>query len=154
MSRIEELEDENTMLREALGLTFWGDPTWPLSKSERKLLGVLSRVQVASQERLMTALYADTNDPPADKVIMVRITNIRRKLKPYGIEIKNRWGQGYWLTPESREIIRATDDPPETYSCGHPRTSANTTVHKKKSRCRACHQKSSREYMRRRRAAA
>lgn len=44
----------------------------------------------------------ETTDP---KMVDVIVCNLRRRLKPYGIEIKTIWGHGYYLDEASRAII-------------------------------------------------
>jgi two-component system, cell cycle response regulator CtrA len=53
----------------------------------------------------MTALFSDRIDEPPDvKIIDVWICKMRRKLQPFGIEIKTCWGVGYEM-PESSKAI-------------------------------------------------
>lgn len=109
---VEELEDEIVMLKDALGMTYKGNPEWPISPMERRLLGIIAKTGRAHHERIRTALYAHKSDPPGDKIIHVHVSHLRRKLKPYGIEIKTTFGEGYWLTPESRERVMAYERNP------------------------------------------
>jgi hypothetical protein len=44
----------------------------------------------------------ETTDP---KMVDVVVCNLRRRLKPYGIEIKTIWGHGYYLDDDSRTAI-------------------------------------------------
>lgn len=46
----------------------------------------------------------DTENPVG--IIRVQISKHRRALADLGIEIKNTWGAGYYLPPESLEIVR------------------------------------------------
>jgi hypothetical protein len=45
-------------------------------------------------ETFMAALFStDADDPFGGKILDVWICKMRKKLKPYGIEIKTRWGE-------------------------------------------------------------
>lgn len=57
------------------------------------------------KDRLHAHLYNEWDDPPADKIIDVFLTKIRKKLRPHiGEAIKTRWGSGYELVkPEKVE---------------------------------------------------
>jgi hypothetical protein len=40
--------------------------------------------------------------PTEEKLVDVVICNLRKKLKPFGLEIKTIWSQGYYMTPDTR----------------------------------------------------
>jgi two-component system cell cycle response regulator CtrA len=59
------------------------------------------------RETFMTALFSDRIDEPPDvKIIDVWICKMRRKLQPFGIEIKTCRGVGYEMTEASKVIAR------------------------------------------------
>ena len=79
-----------------------------LTYSERMLLGLLMRRHRATKDQMMTMLYADRPDEePDSKILDVMICKMRKKLSPYGVEIRTIHGAGYELTPTSREKIKA-----------------------------------------------
>lgn len=71
---------------------------WRLTSSEARLFAHLTTRAVATKSSIMTALYSDRpEDDPELKIVDVFICRIRRKVKPYGVEIATVWGQGYSL---------------------------------------------------------
>lgn len=54
----------------------------------------------ASREAPQThGVRADT------KIVQVQMSHLRRKLKPFGVEINTQWGYGYWLSAETRSKL-------------------------------------------------
>lgn len=117
-ARLEVLERENEMLRariaqleEALFATdsFVAPAAWGLSRLEAQVFGVLLARPLARKDTIMQALYAGrAGDPPEDNICDLWICKLRRKLRPFGIEIKTAWGQGWMLEPETRAALRPT----------------------------------------------
>lgn len=110
-ARAEALQNENDRLRArieqleaALGLTFLAPLEWGLTGRQTRLFGALMAREILTKQAAMTALYTDVcdDDEPQIKIIDVFICHIRRKVKPFGIEIHTVWGTGYRLTPESK----------------------------------------------------
>jgi DNA-binding response OmpR family regulator len=58
-----------------------------------------NRGRTVSREALHDALYwnKSSDEDPDIKIIDVQMCNVRKLLKPLGIEIENQWGQGYRL---------------------------------------------------------
>lgn len=99
--RIEELE-------RVVGLDYACPLALRLSRNQARMLGLLMHKKVASKDALYTALYTDVicdKELPESKVIDVQISHMRRKLRPFGIEIETIWGTGYALAPEAKEKI-------------------------------------------------
>lgn len=105
--RIQELEDEVMVLKDALGLTFKGDPAWGLRQVETEILGVIAKTAVATNDRIRTAVWGMKSDPPSDGLLKVHIWKMRPKLAKHGIFIETKWGVGYFLSPESRALVKA-----------------------------------------------
>src|SRR5215472_9340353 len=79
-----------------------------LTHAERQLLGILIRRRRVTKDQLMTALYCHRPDnEPGAKIIDTYICKIRKKLKPYGIEIKTLWCAGYEMPLDSIERVKA-----------------------------------------------
>lgn len=118
-SLVAALEAENEVLRgrvadleEALGMRMDVPVEFGLTPHEARLFGFLLKVERASKARLMSALYFERIDAePELKIIDVYVCKLRKKLKPYDIEISTLWGQGYYITPaakaRAREILAA-----------------------------------------------
>lgn len=108
------LEDENDELRErvrqmeeALGYRAEMPLELGLTASEAKVLGYLYTVEMARKDGIMAALYADRpNEVPELKIADVYVCKIRNKVKGFGIQILTRWGSGWYLTKESKIIIK------------------------------------------------
>ena len=66
---------------------------------------ILTR-EYASKDAIMAALYWDKDEPGEEKIVDVLICKIRKKIKPYGIDIKTHWGRGYYLPAEIRRQFR------------------------------------------------
>jgi two-component system cell cycle response regulator CtrA len=97
-----ELLEENYCLRAALAIEIVPPSEWGLTPHEAKVMGCLARHELATFNMLFTAVYLDKLDPPDMKLIAIYICKIRRKLKPFGVEITNKWGVGYSLDAATR----------------------------------------------------
>lgn len=71
-----------------------------MTGSENKIFGLIVTREFASREQIMSLLYAG-KIWPGDSTLNVFINRIRKKL-PEGIEIKNEWGAGYYMSAEHR----------------------------------------------------
>lgn len=99
------LKEEVRQLRAMLAPAEFPIPReWGLTRCEAKLLGSLysSKDGFRAHDALLESCLNTESDP---NVIKVRISHIRRKLKPLGIEIKTVWGEGYSLSEESKLLI-------------------------------------------------
>ena len=105
--RIEELEEEVRQLRELLAPSLGFPRDFRLTPIEEKILSAIyaRAPAVVAHERIRAAVYPDPDTAPETNVIDVRVSSIRRKLKPYGVEIKNRWGEGLYLDRASAAIL-------------------------------------------------
>jgi DNA-binding response OmpR family regulator len=101
---IEDLRDRVEELETLLGLKTKLPDSYGLSPTEQKFVGVLLRREIADREMLMTAIYGGLTEKTTWS-IGVHIWNIRRKLAPWGITVKNRWGHGYYLDDEARALL-------------------------------------------------
>ena len=70
----------------------------------------------------MAALYWDKDEPGEEKIIDVLVCKIRKKLKPYGIDIKTHWGRGYYLPPRSGAGIAARSTARQIRAIWHRRS--------------------------------
>ncbi|WP_018701422.1 winged helix-turn-helix domain-containing protein [Amorphus coralli] len=114
VQRLEVVNAENDLLRERIAeleqILFgeaWLPPVeWGLTPAEAKVAGVLVTRELASKPAIVAALYAHRpDDQPDDKVIDVFVYKMRRKLLPFGIEIRTLWGRGYHLDPTVRKAL-------------------------------------------------
>ncbi|MDE2577925.1 MAG: helix-turn-helix domain-containing protein [Hyphomicrobiales bacterium] len=111
-ARLEVVENENEILRErirqlehALFTSEISIPfEWKLTASEYRVFAFLLTKQVATKEALMSAMYTfrpDSEEPDA-KIIDVFICKMRKKLKPFDVEIRTHWGSGYSVDDATR----------------------------------------------------
>jgi two-component system cell cycle response regulator CtrA len=95
----EELRGRVRQLEEAIGMAVEPPLVFGLTKSEAIMFGVLLNNRAPRKETFMTAVFSDRiDDPPEQKIIDVWMCKIRKKLKPYGIEIETCWGVGYAMS--------------------------------------------------------
>lgn len=122
IKQIELLQQENAQLKEEISIlrekiiqltSLVLDKTWEpplelgLTTLEAKLLGILvTRGNLCSTELLLHLMYSDKLEVPEMKIIDVYICKIRRKLKPFNLQIDTVWGRGYCLTPSSVLTLR------------------------------------------------
>lgn len=100
----EELRERVRQLEEMLGMTFDAPLQLGLTGTETMVLGLLSKVEMATKEAMLSHLYSDRpNDVPELKIVDVFICKMRRKLQPFGITIDTVWGRGYAL-PKSAKV--------------------------------------------------
>jgi len=105
-TELAELRAENEQLREHIhyleGLLKKGTdaipPEWRLTGIEAKIYLALARGGLVSKEQILESAYYDrVDDPPEIKIVDVFICKLRKKLKPYGVQITTIWGVGYRL---------------------------------------------------------
>jgi two-component system cell cycle response regulator CtrA len=82
-------------------------PLWNLTGQQERLLGFLFASGHPSKSQMMDELYGDAILQPEIKIIDVLVCKIRKKLKPFGIEISTHWGRGYYLSEPNKDQIRA-----------------------------------------------
>jgi DNA-binding response OmpR family regulator len=112
--RAEVLDAENETLRDRvrdlekeIGLAAEAPPMFGLTRSEALMFGVLLNNRTCQVSTFMTALFSlEIDDPPEEKILDVWVCKMRKKLTPYGIEIKTHWGVGYEMPEESKARAR------------------------------------------------
>jgi two-component system cell cycle response regulator CtrA len=103
------LEADNDTLRERVreleqlcGAGFVSPPQLGLTGKESKVFGMLLKLPMVRREALMNELYEHDQDAADIRIIDVFVCKIRSKLKPFDIEIKGQWGQGYYMSKEAK----------------------------------------------------
>lgn len=126
-ARIKVLEDENEELREKvrqLEEQQRGTRPMPLEfgltgSEERMLAILLSRDGAVTKETFLNLMYGGLpDDEPELKIIDVFICKLRKKLKPFDIEVTTIWGRGYILGPAEKKKIRAMQGAMEAFRSG------------------------------------
>lgn len=97
--RVEELEA-------LLGLQTFHATSLKLRPSEEALLSLLLKGALVVPSRALIVIYGGLPeaDQPDLKIIDVWLCKLRRKLRPFGITIKNDWGRGYYMDAANRTL--------------------------------------------------
>lgn len=110
-ARLEAVEADNDRLRarieileQSFGMDFLPPIEWGLTAHESKVLGVLMKREAVTKEGIMAALY-DGRDDPEIKIVDVFVCKLRRKLKPFGVEVATLWGRGYQMSAENKRRV-------------------------------------------------
>ncbi|MCV9910196.1 helix-turn-helix domain-containing protein [Brucella sp. HL-2] len=109
-SAIERLTEENEILKEQIVQlkNMLVPPAelpqeWRLTGNEATIFRCLMSRDVADKDFIWHSLYGDRVDnPPEQKIIDVHICYMRRKLRPFGIQIGTVWGRGFSLSDRRR----------------------------------------------------
>ena len=113
LERIDELETELDMLKRDLGHSADDvdidrlNRRWKLTGLETRIVLILHRRKgaVVNKESLLSALYDNSPETPAIKIIDVFVCKIRAKV---GADfIATAWGHGYRLTPSGMAQVSA-----------------------------------------------
>ena len=103
----DELRERVRMLQDQLGMAFEAPPQFLLTRAETVIFGLLLKNSLVRKEMAMSAIYAHLPDEePEIKIVDVWVCKMRRKLRPYGIEIQTQWGQGYFISAEGKRAAR------------------------------------------------
>lgn len=81
-----------------------------LTGTEIKLLQFLMKRGRSTHEQIYDHLYAETDNPAEPHIVQVWICKITKKIKPLGAEIHTIWGEGYFIPPASKQILRQHSD--------------------------------------------
>lgn len=97
--QIDILKERVRQLEEILvpsGLTL--PVEWRLTASEARVFAHLTTRDECSKDSIMRALYLGRIDEePEIKIVDVFVCKLRKKLRPFDVEIRTIWGQGYSL---------------------------------------------------------
>lgn len=111
--KIDVLREDNRQLREHIGMIDrLPDPDrlriLGISNTGYKILAILAKRKLVQRDFLASYLWNDGNEPEdAEGGIAVQLTRLRKLLAPYGIQIKNIRGVGWYFDDESS--ARAND---------------------------------------------
>lgn len=110
-ARIAELEDEVAELRAMLAVDADTEALRLLgfTATEARIVNLLLARDKASRDQVLFAMYPNNPDKRYDMsygLPSVHMTRIRAVLKPLGATVKAFWGEGWWMTPESKDALR------------------------------------------------
>ena len=104
----DQLREEVRQLRKILTPKLDIPVEWGLTDSEEMVFACLLSRNFATKEMIMMSIYSDSNvEIRQEKICDVFICKIRRKLKPFGIEIHTKWGSGWWIDSEHKHRFLA-----------------------------------------------
>jgi len=107
----EELREKIRALEETMGLRLEAPLVFQLTAYESKMLGALFKCEMLTKQHAMNALYSDRVDLEPDiKIVDVFISRLRKKLKPFAVEVETVWGQGYRMPARSKAAVAALLD--------------------------------------------
>jgi len=108
--RITELEDRIQQFEEIFGQLSAQRARFKFTyftATEEKYLGLLwsRKGVVVPKFAIFNLIYGglpDGDQPEDPKIIDVVVCHIRKKLKPFGVEISTMWGRGFYFDDENR----------------------------------------------------
>lgn len=88
---------------------------WGLTTKEARVFSHLTTRELATKQTIMQALYFDlhSDEEPQVKIVDVFVCKLRKKLKPYDVQIETFWGQGYSLVDREKYVSLAVPVPRE-----------------------------------------
>lgn len=98
------LEEENRWLKDQLRPPGFLPSAFPLTDREEALFKALISRPQWTREALLNSLYLGVSDRdlPDLRMVDVLVCKVRRKLKPFGLEIQTYWGKGFGMTADMR----------------------------------------------------
>jgi two-component system cell cycle response regulator CtrA len=103
----EELRARVAMLEESLGVGWSMPRALVLSPKEERLLAALFKRGRLTRDGAWTAMYHDSlGEYPEPKIIDVFLCRLRKKLKPFGMEIVTVTGRGFEIPESTRETLK------------------------------------------------
>lgn len=104
--KITMLEEEKRALIEMIADSKEPPPIRGMTANEAKILSALLRNERVSRSTIMSITKSRAEDY---KIVDVWICKLRKKIKPLGLEIKNIWGEGYFIPRESKDAFKAAE---------------------------------------------
>lgn len=110
------LEAENDALRsrirlleETIGTRIDVPLVFGLTGQEAKMFGILYKRELVTKQQALDALYGDRpeSDEAEIKIVDVFVCKMRKKMKPFDIQIETVWGRGYRIPAQSKATAAA-----------------------------------------------
>jgi hypothetical protein len=81
-----------------------------LSRTTIKMLGLLARMTFVPRHVAYDAIYGEWPESkrPSDWAISNLVKLCRRALRPLGVEIKNSYGEGWFIEPDDKKKLLVT----------------------------------------------
>jgi len=113
MSEVQFLRDRIEQLEELLGIDRSTNgrirDALKLEPLHAQIVGMLFMREFVTRDGLYTVLYTGRPESewPDEKILDVQICKLRPHLKPHGIEIKTKWGEGWSMSREDKAKLRS-----------------------------------------------
>ena len=115
------LRDQIAGLEQDLKRARFGEPwtapnAWKLTKPENRLLRAFRTHGFLTKAAAFSAVYHDRHvaDTPETDTITVFLCRLRKRLRPHGVEIYTRWGQGWGIDDANRARLDELTKPTES----------------------------------------
>jgi two-component system cell cycle response regulator CtrA len=117
LERIKVLEQENESLRTTTN-ELCAVPDVPLAlhltgRETKVFAALLAAPGLLNKEQILAKSYDDRyglDDEPEIKIIDIFICKIRRKIKPFCLQIDTVWAMGYSVPPETKATVRRMNE--------------------------------------------
>ena len=105
--KIEELEEQVRQLKKLLVPPFVTPAEWHLTRKQQALFCMFLKRDLVTRDMLDAAAITGASiSPNYGNVILYQL---RKKLKKYGVQVKNEWGVGWRLVDRKSWQKRLTD---------------------------------------------
>jgi two-component system cell cycle response regulator CtrA len=111
-----QLDDAQMQIRELTSVRELGVETYvgvaQMTRKEAVVAAAIVKYGHASKSSIYHALYGglDIDEQREPKIVDVFVCKIRKKLRPFGVEIDTQWGVGYKMSPENVARLRELAD--------------------------------------------
>lgn len=107
MSELEELRDRVEQLQAALGMNITLPDATGLTPLKAKMVGILLKRDIVSREMFLDLMYGNRPDEPGAQTIDVHLCQIKKRLSNHGIDIKNRYGAGWYISAPDKAKLKS-----------------------------------------------
>ena len=105
--KIEELEGQVRQLKKLLVPVFITPIEWGLTRKQQALFSMLLTRDLVTRDMLDAAAIAGASSTPNYGNVI--IYQLRKKLKKFGVQVKNEWGRGWRLVDRKTWQKRLAD---------------------------------------------
>lgn len=108
-TELDALRDRVSELEGLLGMSMEFPRKFGLTPAHERLLGVLLKRDFVTNEGASIAVYEGryNNNGPTDDILKSQLCRMRKILRKFNVEVSTKWGQGIYLTADSKARLRA-----------------------------------------------
>jgi two-component system cell cycle response regulator CtrA len=107
--RVAELEEKIRQLEsQVVDRGIVAPAEWGLTPKEEAMAIAFAKHGYIDKKQAMTVLWSskwDIDGEPDPKIFDVMLCHLRKKVKPFGVEIITRWGRGWEMPAASRNLF-------------------------------------------------